>query len=210
MIAAFHPLAALAPQPQFVCQGSSLPGWAATAGIVIAAIGTILAILQLNRILHSLSLSRQANTIGTVSHCATRYHKLMSEGETAAVEGTVAPGSWWYHYWDLFTEEFMFFEKGFLDPDIFEMWIGELATLYQQAPWPHTETRAAAHALYLKTTLPAHSTLFSFFQELGRASLLEDPLARANAIHALVVSYAPRNGMLSLGFRPAQAAYVSK
>lgn len=156
-----------------------------TALAVIA--GIWFAYQQLSRISASLALMHQGNTVNVVAHCANRYEKVISDmPETTADDPTI--DNWWYRYWDLFTEEFTFFQKSMLDQDIFELWINELVTVYTLPPAPGFDRRDARHKKYLQTTLPNYGLLHRFFHELQRIANSEGGSAeeRARQVHELV------------------------
>jgi len=179
--------------------GSSLPLWVAVATPIVAAIGVVVALLQLPRLLRSVGISQEANTISTVSHCAQRYHDIMREindAQYGVKRGDFKPGSWWYRYCDLQTEQFTFFQKGLLDPYVYELWMGELATSYPKAPKTGVETLATAHKRYLDETLRKDDALHRFFSKLQAIAHEEDVQARNDQVHELIRSTHARRSAL--------------
>ena len=143
--------------------------WFQLLSSLAVVVGVWLAFLQLRKMSKSLRLAQQGNTVNVISHCANRYETIMRD--LPALKTDVGINRWWYRYWDLHTEEFSFFKKGLLDPDIFELWMNELATVYQESPEGKLqEVRSINHQKYLRATLPAYSELRSFFHELGQVS----------------------------------------
>lgn len=153
--------------------------------------GVVVALLQLRRILRSVRIGQQGNDVNVITHCANRYEKIISEIRVIKTKGD--EGNWYYRYWDLVTEEFNFFRKSMLDPDIFELWINELATVYRSSPKEGMQTRTDSHRVYLNSTLPYYRALREFFAKLD--SIAEDPilLSRAKQVHTLIVEFAPKN-----------------
>jgi hypoxanthine phosphoribosyltransferase len=168
--------------------------WIALGTAVGALLTVGVGLLEVRRLVRSIAVGQQANTINAISHCAQRYHEIIRDvdaGDYKVRQGDVSPGSWWYRYWDLHTEQFMLFTKGLLDPGIYEVWMTELATVYNKSP-KGAETRAVAHAAYLDKTLPQHVALQSFFRQLSGISVDTDPPSRAAQVHALIAAYAPK------------------
>lgn len=153
---------------------------------IAVVVGIWFAYLQLRRISTSLTLMHQGTTVNVVAHCASRYEKVIRDMPKNADDPDV--DKWWYRYWDLFTEEFTFFQKSVLDQDIFELWINELATVYAKPPAPGLDRRDERHKRYLQATLPNYGLLHRFFDELQRIAISEYGSAgeRARRVHALV------------------------
>jgi len=161
--------------------------------LLVMLAGVLLAYVQLTKIARSITLARQGNTVNTVAHCASRYESVISTIPSGDDE--IKNKQWWYRYWDLFTEEFNFFRKGLLDPDIFELWLNELATVYNNAPQGNKKlgSRAQSHENYLRSTLPSYKALHDFCRELQRIAQDTSAGTRANMVHALVIEFAPTN-----------------
>jgi hypoxanthine phosphoribosyltransferase len=165
--------------------GGGVPTWIAIAGPIVAAVGATIAFFAVVR-------SQRSNAISAISHCAQRYHEIMSDVKEVEA-GNTTPGSWWYRYWDLHTEQFMLFRKGLLDRDIYELWINELATTYQWEPAPNGQRRAAAHATYLAQALPHFGKLREFYRRLASISRIPDADTRGEQVEALMDLYDPRS-----------------
>jgi hypoxanthine phosphoribosyltransferase len=176
---------------------TGLATWIAL-GTAVAAVAALLAVcvgfLEARRLMRSIAVGQQGNAINSVSHCAQRYHEIMRDPhirDQGARSGDVSPGSWWYRYWDLHTEQFTLFTKGLLDPVVYELWMTELATVYNESPYG-VKTRAVTHAAYLDKTLPQHIALQSFFRQLSGISVDTDPASRAAQVQALIDAYTPK------------------
>lgn len=185
--------------------------WIGPVADVVATLAVIAGIWfayqQLKQISASLALTHQANTVNVVAHCASRYEKVISEMPQTISDPNV--DNWWYRYWDLYTEEFTFFQKAMLDPDIFELWINELATVYTAPPAPDFEPRNVRHKSYLQSTLPNYKLLHCFFDELQRIACSEDGSAedRAWKVHCLVKRTTVD---VNEGIRPNMAMQLTK
>jgi hypothetical protein len=157
---------------------------------IAVIVGVCFGYLQLRKISISLALTHQANTANVVAHCATRYEKLIRDLPERRDDPHLLK-NWWYRYWDLYTEQFAFFQKSILDPDIYELWINELATVYTKSPAPGLQRRCDNHQEYLQTTLPNYHLLHRFFAELRRIACTEEGSAeeRARQVHKLVEEF---------------------
>ena len=92
----------------------SVPAWAAIISAFAAAAGVGLGLFQLRRVVRSVGIGEQSNTINAISHCAQRYHEIMRDvknGGRGVKADEFEPGSWWYRYWDLHTEQYTLFRK---------------------------------------------------------------------------------------------------
>ena len=174
--------------------GTSATTWIALGAAVAAFLAVLVGLLEVRRLVRSIEVGQQANAINAVSHCAQRYHEIMRDIDDArhgVKQGDVSSGSWWYRYWDLHTEQFALFTKGLLDPAVYELWMTELATVYNKSP-DGVETRAVAHAAYLDEALPQHVQLQSFFRQLSGISVDTDAASRVAQVRALIEAYTPK------------------
>jgi hypothetical protein len=99
--------------------------------------------------------------------------------------------NWYYRYWDFVTEEFTFFKKSILDPDIYELWINELATSYQSAPDTNLKPRVESHHEYLRTRVSYYKELHAFFDRVERISTDASAESRAALVHQLMKDFTP-------------------
>ena len=164
------------------------------SGIMLVTL--VLTLLQLRKISQSIRLAQRSNTINVIAHCAGRYETVIASRPKSSDEA--ANSLWWYRYWDLFTEEFNFFRKAMLDPDIFELWMNELATVYHSGITPGAPSRASTHKTYLTTTLPRYATMHAFFNSLSDIARDKDSANRADRMHQLIVKYSPSGASFEL------------
>jgi len=162
--------------------------------IMLAAL--VATLFQLRQISASLRLAQRSNTINAIAHCAGRYETVIASRPSK--NDADATANWWYRYWDLFTEEFNFFRKSMLDPDIFELWMNELATVYHAPLIAGGTTRVSAHTTYLTTTLPRYAALHAFFASLSTIARDTNSASRADMVHRLVLEYAPPGASFEL------------
>ena len=150
-------------------------------------VGLILAFIQLRTLVKSVNRSQELNAISAVSHCADRRERIIAATPSNKVPKDMVT-NWWYQYWDLYTEEFILFKKGLLEPDIFELWISELTTAYTKKPngFEHLECLRDTHELYLKTVLPSKTDLHKFFREVRRLSDESNDEMRCKLVHDLI------------------------
>jgi len=162
-------------------------------------IGIWLAFLQLRKISYSLRIGQQGNTVNVIAHCVNRYEKIM--GEIPKADDKEVIEIWWYRYWDLYTEEFNFFRKSLLDSDVFELWMNELATVYQLPPGQYLETRRDSHRKYLDSTLVCYEVLHKFYYAIDDISKDPRPRARSERVHGLIVEYAPPTVQFEMSYK---------
>jgi len=155
----------------------------------VTVVGLIFAAFQLRKMSQSIALREKANLASVVTHCANRYDSLVKDLPEAIKNEDV--DLWWYRLWDLWTEEFYFFEKSILDKDIFKLWVLELATHYQKSPRNKSElpSQSEAHANYLREVLPGEGRITSFFSRVADYSKIENHKIRAEKITLLIDEY---------------------
>ena len=157
-------------------------------------IGILFSYFQLRKISSSMLISQQANIVNAISHCCDRYERIFSDLPKHIKKKEIEV--WWYRYWDLYTAEFNFFCKSLIDPMTFELWINELATVYQRPPINRQRllSRVERHKKYLDSTLPYYKELHEFFSKLNDISKITDSKQRAKRVHNLIEEYAPSRG----------------
>jgi len=156
--------------------------------LIILLLTAWIAFYQLRNISHSLKLGQQGNTTNIVAHCASRYEKIMTESIHLNEEDERI---WWYRFWDLHTEQFMFFQKSLLDKDIYGLWINELAIHYNKPIRENGMTRIETHKTYLKDIVPYHTKLHEFFQQLETISHEVSIAHRSSLVHELIEKFKP-------------------
>ena len=162
----------------------------AVVGAVIGLITIIIALIQLKRILRTVRLGRDANSLQAAIYCSNRYNALIKEMPSLTLGDTQ---HWEYRFWDLITIEFFFFRREFLDRDIFELWMVELVAGY--ATWPGSRMpgdKRDSHRAYLDSRPwqlgpTAYTEMYKFFQHLMTVSEEHtEPRLRADAIKHLI------------------------
>jgi hypothetical protein len=161
----------------------------AVIGAVIGLITIILALIQLKRILHTVRLGRDANSLQAAIYCSNRYNELIKEIPSPTLGDT---HTWEYRFWDLITIEFFFFRREFLDRDIFELWMVELVAGYATWPGSMPGDKRDSHRAYLDSRPwqlgpTAYTEMYKFFQQLMNISEEPaEPRLRAKAIKDLI------------------------
>jgi hypothetical protein len=157
---------------------------------LMTVVGLVIAIMQLRRILRSVRISQQGNSVNVIVHCVNRYEKIMSELPSSCKDRNRLD-NWYYRYWDFATEEFSFFKKSILDPDIYELWINELTASYQSAPDSRLRPRVDSHHEYLRTRVSHYKELHAFFGRVEGISTEASAETRAALVHKLIKDFAP-------------------
>jgi hypothetical protein len=168
----------------------------------VVGLGTVgIALLQLRRILRTVRIGREANSLQAVMHCSNRYNTLIKEIPSLPEDGIQ---NWQYTFWDLITIEFFFFRKTFLDRDIFELWMVELVAGYDRSLDPRLPRGIDSHRQYLDSRpwqlgSDAYTEMYVFFRRLMRIFEEDrEPRPRASAIKALFDDFSDRRTLKRL------------
>jgi hypothetical protein len=92
----------------------------------------------------------------------------------------------------MYTEEFYFFRKSVLEPDIFELWVYRLATSYHSSPRSKIKTKAESHREYLDTKVPKYRELHAFFDRVEKISRESSVKTIADHVHELIKDFDPK------------------
>ena len=183
--------------------------WIQLASALLVLGGLLIAFVQLRLLTSSMTTSQsslrasidqlaesqRSNTIAAIGHCTDRYTTIMNSlPQEADADGIKA---WWYLYWDLMTEESVFFRKGLLDFEIYELWTNELVNVYNRGPHglDYMGTRAENHEAYLEDRLPVRAAVREYFDGLKEiVGGTQSSSERAEAVRALLIRFGPKTG----------------
>lgn len=178
--------------------------------VAIGFITAVIAVLQLRRILRAVRISQEANSLQAVMHCSSRYYELIIQ-----VPNLKHPDipRWLNTLWDLMSVEFFYFRRGFLDRDMFELWMVELAANYGAPFGPALPPSVESHHEYLGSKprtigSPAYIAMIDFFTHLMRISEVDDASQRSYEVEALISTFAPRKKPIWRG-RPVRCTPAS-
>jgi len=168
---------------------TELLGCATDISIIL---GIIFSYLQIKKVSKSIEVGQKANSINVLNFFAKEYDSLMLEAEQCRCVRKVE--LWYYRFWNLLKNEFLFFEEGLLDDYIFEFWAYKICIDYdfkpRHIPLQKVDTFKKNHRKYLKEHNGNHPDTESFFLELiGIADGTNDKEEMRRQVHCLVRKY---------------------
>lgn len=175
------------------------------AGVSII-FGVIFSYIQIRKISKSIEISQKSNLINVISYFNKEYDSIMSELKECASQSKM--DSWYFRFWNLLTNEFMFFDKKLLDPFIFELWTLKICSIYDKKPsdFPDLITTASFgdfsanipsfkidtfrenHKKYLKCHLEDYPKAKSFFARMIKISE-ENKIDIKAPVHKLIKEF---------------------
>lgn len=154
--------------------------------------GMVFSYLQIKKISKTIDVSRKANSINVLNFFAKEYDNLMIEAEGCRDRRKAE--IWYFRFWNLFKNEFLFFEEELLDDYIFEFWAYKMCMEYnrkpEHIPLRKIDTFKKSHRRYLSDHNANHPNTEKFFIELiaiSENSRSEKEIKRQ--VHELVQRY---------------------
>jgi len=130
--------------------------------------GVIFSYLQIKKISKTIDVGQKANFINVLHFFSGEYDSIICESPRCRTSKKVE--LWYFRFWNLLTNEYLFFRHGLLDDYIFEFWCFKICAEYGQKPkhipLKHIETFKASHIGYLKSHNGGHMHSQNYFQEL--------------------------------------------
>ena len=159
-------------------------------------IGVIFSYLQIRKISKSIETGQQTNTINVLNCFTKEYDEIMIKA--LECDGPKKVVTWYFRFWNLMTNEFLFFSKGLLDPYIFEFWIFKLCLYYKEKPsgipYKRINTYKKSHLKYIENHNGNYPKSDTFFKELMKISDEERSKTKMrNRVHKLVKKYSKMN-----------------
>lgn len=154
--------------------------------------GVIFSYIQIRKISKSIDVGQKANSINVLNFFAKEYDNLMIEAEQCRDKRKAE--IWYFRFWSLFKNEFLFFEEGLLDDYIFEFWAFKMCTEYnhrpKHIPLEKIDTFKKSHLKYLDERNGNHPNTEKFFLELIEISegSISDKEIKSQ-VHNLVQKY---------------------
>lgn len=153
--------------------------------------GVLIATKQLKRLSISAEVARKSGMVNVVMAMVSKYHDIAHHIPDPSDEQKVK--EWWESFYDLFTEEFVYYEEGLIEPKIYELWINELAEYYLSPPAEGFAPINENHQNHIQLTLPCYERCATFFLELENiCKSTKNPLVRAKSVSALVQEFKPK------------------
>ncbi len=154
--------------------------------------GIIFAYLQIKKVSKSIEISQKANFIKVLGRFTKEYDALMTETRDCDTQKEM--DVWYFRLWNLYTNEFVFFYQGVLDPLIFEFWAFKLCLYYNEkpayVPIKKVNTYKESHLKYMKHRNGSYPKTDSFFRKLIKIADNENNEGIIEArVHRLVEKY---------------------
>ena len=151
-------------------------------------LGVILSYFQIRKISRSIETGQQANTINVLNSFTKEYDEIMLSALECNTQKKVA--TWYLRYWNLLTNEYLFFKRGLLDASIFEFWIFRLCLYYNEKPneilLSRIDTFKKSHLKYLDEKNENYPQMDAFFREFQKISEEKDRNQIKKHVHKLV------------------------
>lgn len=154
--------------------------------------GVIFSYLQIKKISKSIDVGQKANSINVLNFFSKEYDSIMVEALECKNERKVE--IWYYRFWSLLTNEFLFFQEGLLDDCIFEFWSFKMCRDYDlkpaHIPFKIIDTFKQSHMKYLQGRNGNHPQTENYFLELIEISdKTKDREEMRKEVHKLVQKY---------------------
>jgi hypothetical protein len=154
--------------------------------------GVAFAYFQINKMSKTIEINRKSNFIKVLGRFTKEYDALMTEANNCDTQKKV--DVWYFRLWNLYTNEFVFFYQGILDPLIFEFWAFRLCLYYNEKPTDvpvfKIDTYEKSHLQYMKNRKRSYPKTDSFYHELLK--IAKDEKTEKNIedrVHRLIEKY---------------------
>ncbi|MCK5332856.1 hypothetical protein KAJ41_03265 [Candidatus Parcubacteria bacterium] len=155
-------------------------------------LGVIFSYFQIRKISKSIEIGQKANTINVLNSFTKEYDELMIKSLDCNTVKKVL--TWYFRFWNLMTNEFLFFSKGLLDPYLFEFWAYKLCLYYNEKPTSIPLKRVCtykdSHQNYIANHNGNYPKTDAFFKDLMKiADEEKDEITIRKRVHQLVKKY---------------------
>lgn len=158
--------------------------------------------IQLKELKKQIKLQHKEVYVTSFAHFSTMYHSLMAAiPENRDDDGAIA--RWWFRYWDLLIAETHFCFTDQLDPEIYELWVGEIVRNFSEAPHgvSHMGTIGDSQQKMLGRVLPEGHLIMQFFLALSKLAREERAAKATEALNRLIAEYLSRSKKLKYAHR---------
>ena len=171
---------------------NALKYYAEIMSSVAITFGVIFSYIQIRKISKSVDISRNSNLINVLNCFTKEYDLLVVEAVECATQKKV--DTWYFRFWNLFTNEFLFFKEGLLESHIFEFWVFKMCLYYNEKPSEipikGINTYKESHLKYIKSGNGNCPRVDSFFEELIKVSDNEKDMEKIkDCVHKLIKKY---------------------
>ena len=154
--------------------------------------GVIFSYLQIRKISKSVEIGQKANTINVLNSFTKEYDLIIIEAVECVTLKKVK--TWYFRYWNLFTNEFLFFKEDLLESRIFEFWMYKMCLYYNEKPseipMKRINNYKKSHLKYIENGNGNYPKADFFFKELIKISDEErDSEIIRVRVHKLIKKY---------------------
>ncbi|MFZ2970865.1 MAG: hypothetical protein WA063_06985 [Minisyncoccia bacterium] len=167
-----------------------------TATNVAIILGIVFSYLQIRKAAKSIEVGQKANSINVLNSFTKEYDEIMIKAAECNTSKKVA--TWYFRFWNLLSNEFLFYSKGLLERNIFEFWSFKMCLYYNQKPtdipFKGVSIYRKSHLEYMKNHNGNYPKSDAFFLELIKISEEErDKAIIGKRVHKLVKKYCKAN-----------------
>lgn len=155
-------------------------------------LGVFFSYFQIRKAAKSIEVGQKANAINVLNSFTKEYDRIMLESEECNTSKKVA--TWYFRFWNLVTNEYLYFSQGLLDRNIFEFWCFKLCLYYNskptKIPYRRVRTYKLSHLEYMISHNGSYPRSDAFFRELMEiADREKNKDEMAKKVHRLVRKY---------------------
>ena len=159
---------------------------------IAITLGVIFSYIQIRKISKSVDVGQKANLINVLNCFTKEYDLLVVEATECATRKKV--DTWYFRFWNLFTNEFLFFKEGLLEDHIFEFWMFKMCLYYNEKPSEipikRINTYKESHLKYIISGNGNYPRADFFFRELIKISDDEKDMGEIkDCVHKLIKKY---------------------
>jgi len=162
-------------------------------------LGVFFSYFQIRKAAKSIEIGQKANAINVLNSFTREYDSIMLKSAECETSKKVA--TWYFRFWNLMTNEYLYFSKGLLDRNIFEFWCFKLCLYYNakptKIPYKRVRTYKFSHLEYMIGHNGSYPKSDAFFREL--MEIADDKKSKNNKnemtkkVHKLVKKYCKVN-----------------
>jgi len=159
---------------------------------IAITLGVVFSYIQIRKISKSVKIGQKSNKINVLSSFTKEYDFIVIEASECITQKKVK--TWYFRYWNLFTNEFLFFKEGLLETHIFEFWMFKMCLYYNEKPseipMKKINNYKKSHLKYIESGNGNYPKADSFFRDLIEISDSEKDVDQIRIrVHKLIKKY---------------------
>ncbi|MDD3190571.1 MAG: hypothetical protein PHI66_02695 [Candidatus Pacebacteria bacterium] len=154
--------------------------------------GVIFSYLQIKKVSKSIEIGQKANLISALHFFSSEYDSIMLD--SLGCGDRQKADIWYFRYWNLLTNEFLFFQQGLLDDYIFEFWSFKLCLFYDSKPHniscKDLDSYRESHLKYMENhngSCPHTDLFFKELMAISQRAKSEEEVRKE--VHGLIKKY---------------------